>query len=191
MSIISSILSDSSLGSLTLPFVYIGNYAFQSCTSLSSVSFPNAVSIGGSAFQKCSSLTSVDFPNATIIGEWAFNSCPGLTSVFFPNVTDIKNYAISNCSSLTSASLPSVTSIGTQAFATCPKLTTLYIGTNTSTVCTLSNTNAIPSNVTKIYVPPALVDSYKSATNWSSFASKIVSYSSGSRCNSNWRKDIL
>ena len=63
--------------------------------------------------------------------------------------------------------------LGQNAFYNCSKLTTLYIGTETDTVCTLSSTSAIPSNVTKIYVPSSLVDSYKSATNWSSYASKI------------------
>ena len=52
----------------------------------------------------------------------------------------------------------------------------MYIGTESDTVCTLSSTNAIPSSVTDIYVPEALVDSYKTATNWSSFADKIKAY---------------
>ena len=84
--------------------------------------------------------------------------------------------AFSYCSALTSISLPSATSIGQSAFNSCNKLTTMYIGTESDTVCTLSNTNAIPSSVTDIYVPEALVDSYKTATNWSNFASKIKAY---------------
>ena len=88
----------------------------------------------------------------------------------------IESSAFRSCSALTSVSLPAATSIGNSAFYYCSKLTTLYIGTESDTVCTLSSTNAIPSNVTDIYVPEALVDSYKTATNWSSFADKIKAY---------------
>ena len=85
-------------------------------------------------------------------------------------------YAFCSCSALTSVSLPAATSIDNYAFESCSALTTLYIGTESDTVCTLSNTNAIPSSVTDIYVPADLLDSYKTATNWSSFADKIKAY---------------
>ena len=58
----------------------------------------------------------------------------------------------------------------------------MYIGTKSATVCTLSSTNAIPSSVTKIYVPFFLVDAYKTATNWSSFSSKIAAYEEPVEC---------
>ena len=107
------------------------------------------------------------------VGNYAFQSCTSLTSVDIPNATSIGTHAFINCTSLTSVSFPNATSIGQNAFYNCSKLTTLYIGTETDTVCTLSSTSAIPSNVTKIYVLASLVDRYKSATNWSSYASKI------------------
>ena len=109
------------------------------------------------------------------IGDYAFRSCSGLTEVSFPNATSIGAYAFRSCSSLTSVSIPNATSIGSYAFDSCSGLTTIYVGTNTSTVCTLSNTNAFTkcTNLTNIYVPASLVDSYKSATNWSKYASKI------------------
>ena len=135
-----------------------------------------ATSIGSNAFYSCSALTSVSLPVATSIGSYAFSSCSALTSVSLPVATSIGSYAFSSCSKLTSVSLPMATSIESYAFYSCSKLTTMYIGTESDTVCTLSNTSAIPSSVTDIYVPEALVDSYKTATNWSSFASKIKAY---------------
>ena len=130
----------------------IGNYAFNSCSNLAEVSFPNATSIGNNAFQDCSNLTSVSFPNATSMGDSAFRSCSNLAKVSFPNATGIGNYAFSSCSSLT----------------------TIYVGTNTSTVCTLGSYAFTDcTNLNSIYVPASLVDSYKSATNWSTYASKI------------------
>ena len=55
------------------------------------------------AFQDCSSLTSVTIPNSvTSIGEVAFAGCIGLTSVTIPNsVTSIEHGAFQSCSSLT------------------------------------------------------------------------------------------
>ena len=121
------------------------------------------------------SIESIKLSKATSIGSYAFYKCSGLTSVSFPNATSIGDYAFQSCSGLTSVSFPTVTSIGGSAFQDCSGLTTIYVGTNTSTVCTLSNTSAFNNctNLTNIYVPASLVDSYKSATNWSSYADKI------------------
>ena len=93
-------------------------------------------------------------------------------------VTSIGDYAFMGCQELTSISFPVATSIGEMAFQGCSALTTLYIGTELDTVCTLSNTNAFTGcdNLTNIYVPEALVNSYKTASNWSSFTDKIKAY---------------
>jgi len=72
----------------------IGNYAFLSCFSLTSVAIPNSVtSIGEYAFYYCAGLTSVTIPNSVVsIGNWAFFDCRSLTSVTIPNsVTSIGN----------------------------------------------------------------------------------------------------
>ena len=59
----------------------IGEGAFQSCTSLKSVSAPFVTSIGRIAFKSCYSLTSVYVPSVTSIGMNAFGSCLSLTSL--------------------------------------------------------------------------------------------------------------
>ena len=60
----------------------IGEGAFFSCTSLTSVTIPNSVtSIGSYAFQTCTSLTSITIPNSvTSTGDYAF-STPSLATV--------------------------------------------------------------------------------------------------------------
>ena len=113
----------------------IGDWAFEGCSGLTSVSIPNNVtSIGEGAFYHCSGLTSVSVPSinafyndkfssvfsgysnlkvkindgVTKIGESAFFNCSGLTSVEIPNsVTSIGKYAFYYCSGLTSVSVPS------------------------------------------------------------------------------------
>ena len=132
-------------------------------------------SVGKGAFLMYDTLTSVSFPVATSIGVQAFSGCSALTSVEFPLVTSIGEQAFLYCSALTSVDLPAVTSIGTVAFYDCMSLTTMYIGTESDTVCTLG-VGGIPESVTDIYVPEALVESYKTAPNWSDFADKIKAY---------------
>ena len=99
----------------------------------------------------------------------------GITEFEDNKIDVIRDFAFYSYSTLKNVSFPVVTSIGQVAFSGCRGLTTIYVGTNTSTVCTLSNTNAFNNctNLTNIYVPAPLVDSYKSATNWSSYADKI------------------
>ena len=168
--------SCSALASVSLPSVTsIGYGAFGSCSALTSVSLPLATSIVDYAFNSCSALTSVLLPSVTSIGRGAFQRCSDLNEVSFPKVTSIGEDAFNECSNLTEVSFPVATSIGIYSFASCSSLTTIYVGTNTSTVCTLYNTTAFNNctNLTNIYVPESLVNSYKSATHWSSFASKI------------------
>jgi hypothetical protein len=83
----------------------IGDWVFNNCSSLTSVTIPNSVtSIGNAAFNDCSGLTSITIPNSvTSVGWEAFIGCSGLTSVTIPNgVTSIGDDAFRGCSSLTS-----------------------------------------------------------------------------------------
>ena len=103
----------------------IGDYAFQFCSSLTSVSMPSVVTIGEDAFYTCSSLTSVSMPSVTTIGDYAFYYCNALTSVSMPSVVTIGEDAFYTCSSLTSVSMPSATTIGDYAFEYCSTLTSV------------------------------------------------------------------
>ncbi|MGN0990220.1 MAG: leucine-rich repeat protein, partial [Candidatus Ventricola sp.] len=111
------------------------------------------------------------------IGSSAFQSCSALTSISLPEATSIGNYAFQSCSALTSISLPVATSIGSNAFYSCSKLEALILS-NADAVCKLDSTNVfnytlIASGTGYIYVPSALVDSYKNATNWSTYANQF------------------
>ena len=153
----------------------IGNYTFQNCYSLISVTIPDSVtSIGGYAFDGCRSITSVIIPDSvTSIGENAFGSCLSITSVIIPDsVTSIENELFSNCYSLTSLIIPdSVTSIGIGAFSSCYGMAEYHLKRTTPPV--LSNTNAFNSTPSDciIYVPQGSLNAYKTATNWATYAS--------------------
>lgn len=98
----------------------IGDYAFQGCSSLTSVTLHDQItSIGVSAFQECSGLTSITIPDeVTSIGVSAFQKCSGLTSITVPDkVTSIGVLAFENCSKVTALTIgSSVNTIGAYAF---------------------------------------------------------------------------
>ena len=107
----------------------IGDYAFDSCGSLTSVSFPEGLqTIGGRAFYECHGLTSVSFPEGLqTIGGHAFDSCDGLTSVSFPEgLQSIGASAFDSCTGLTSVSIPEgLQIIEDSAFYNCDGLTSV------------------------------------------------------------------
>ena len=139
----------------------IGIWAFNRCSSLTSVTIGNSVtSIDHDAFRDCSSLTSVDIPNSvTSIGSSAFSYCSSLTSVTIPNsVTSIGSYAFSGCRSLTSVTIGNgVTSISSSAFSGCSSLTSVTIGNGVTSIgsyafsdCSGLTSVTIPNSVTYI-----------------------------------------
>lgn len=111
----------------------IGDNAFYTCPSLTSITIPNSVTnIGNGAFASCWGLTSITIPDSvTNIEDNAFLSC-ALTSITLPNnITKINSYTFSSCTSLASIKIPdSVASIGEGAFNSCISLTSItYKGT--------------------------------------------------------------
>ena len=150
----------------------IDTSAINKCSSLTAVDLPSATSIGGNAFYGCSSLAAVDLPSATSIGASAFYGCSSLAAVDLPSATSIGASAFFECTGVKSASLPSATSIGSNAFYRCFSLKTFTLGGDK--VCALVNATVFYlAPLEAVYVPDALVDDYKAATNWATYASVI------------------
>ena len=165
------------LTTLNFPAVTnIGFYVFYGCNKLTTVNFPLISHINESAFKNCSSLTTLNFPAATKIDAGAFTGCSSLTTVNFPAVTHIDSSAFSNCSSLTTANFPAATNIDNAAFWKCSSLTALILRSETMAVLKYTNVfndTPIYSGTGYIYVPAALIDSYKTATNWTKYANQF------------------
>ena len=108
------------------------------------------------------------------VERFAFAYCTSLTSVNMPNVTSIEYYAFQNCTSLTTVDFSNLTSIASGAFYSCTSLKTVILR-NTTQVCTLANTIVFSSKPADgyFYVPRALVDGYKTNSNWSTYANQI------------------
>lgn len=157
---------------------YNKQQCFEYCTSLKTANFPKATNINYSVFEDCTALESVNFPSATVIAKNAFSGCKKLTTVNAPLVTSIAMQAFYNCISLQMLDVPLLTSINdTKSFYNCEAFTA-FILRNTENVCTLANKNTfestpIASGTGYIYVPSALIEQYKVATNWSTYAAQF------------------
>ena len=170
-----------SLKSVVIPnsIASFSSNVFCECRSLSSVVIPDGVpNIDGYAFQECRSLSSVVIPDGvTSIGSKAFQYCHALSSAIISDgVTSIGSTAFQYCRSLSSVVIPDgVTSIGSGAFDGCAGMK-LYDFSKCTVVPTLSSANAFNSISAdcEIRVPSTLYDEWIAATNWSTYASKIV-----------------
>lgn len=96
-----------------------------------------------------------------------------VTEEMLDGITKIRIRAFRGCSSLTSIEIPKiVTSIEREAFCDCNSLTSVTVlATTPPTLGTDAFTDT--HSDLKIYVPSGSVNAYKTATNWSTYASKI------------------
>ena len=169
----------SNLKSIIIPgsVTTIGNNAFNMCVNLTSVTIPDSVtSIGTGAFGSCLSLTSIKIPNSVrTIGSSAFYQCESLTSVTIPDsVTSIGVSAFEACNNLTSVTIGAgISTIGNYAFRNCSKLSTIYC--NRTTTVPIAGTTIFNgcSSLSYIYVNNDIVATYKAATGWKTYSSKI------------------
>ena len=158
-----------------LSLTTISERAFNNCSDLESVNIPNVTSIGGGyAFNGCSKLTSLFIPKATIVAN-GLRQCTGVQYLVFNNFYLGTGSAYCNaCTSLKVADMRAkADSRWENAFKSCENFDTLIIRKNNG-VYTLNFLNAFDGTPFAnggtggtIYVPNALIESYKTATNWS------------------------
>jgi hypothetical protein len=92
-------------------------------------------------------------------------------------LTSIPSQSFYSCTNLKHADCGQASSIAAQAFNACTSFTELILR-KSDAICTLSNVNAINNTAIGkgtgyIYVPSVLIETYKTATNWSTYADKI------------------
>ena len=155
---------------------FVASRAFYNNKTIQTVNLPYATSVGNDAFQNCSSLSQVSLPVCEYIGSSAFRVCTSLTQISLPMCNHIGGEAFTNCYSLNQVNLSKCKNIVNYAFYNCSSLSIITIGY--SGVCRLGGSNVfsntqITSSTGSIYVPASLVESYKTATNWTYFSNKI------------------
>lgn len=138
----------------------------------------NVYRIGKGAFYT-SYLTINNIPDYVhVIEDYAFYNNQNMTTLKIPSsLTTLGKYAFGNCINLETCDFgdnTSLTNIPDYLFDGCKKLSRLYLR-NVRSVPTLStyalNGTALLSGY--IYVPTALLNSFKTATNWSTYADRI------------------
>ena len=186
----SAIVGCATMKSIDFPLLKNATHCFGGFTMLESVNLPE-LTTAISCFGSCPSLVDFVLPKLTELC-WAFGECgmtvindtmfpevtkttgrcfwysPELTRITFPKVVECSEICY-YCNKLVYADFPSLTKFAEPPFRDCP-LETLIL--RSPTVCTLGG--ALGNKGTcYIYVPKALVNSYKSATNWSQYANQI------------------
>lgn len=124
----------------------------------------------------CTNLTSINLPNVTSISPYAFRANSVLTSINIPKVTLLNTCMFQDCTILNDLDFTNVTQIGSSAFQSCKGLTKLIL--RNEAMVTLKNTNVfsgtpIAGGTGFVYVPDTLVDTYKSGSNWTTYANQI------------------
>ena len=124
------------------------------------------------AFHNCTQLTGVTLPNATNLPKETFSGCSRLASFFAPNLTAFSGAGCLANSALSVIDFPKLTSLQAATFYGSHQLTTLILRANS--ICGVGNANALQDTPFRgynsltgtLYVPSALVESYKTANNW-------------------------
>lgn len=164
----------------------IANYAFRYCYGLTGdVVLPSTVtSIGQYSFANCDGIETFRCDGAIgTLGTYTFNGASGhvmaVREIHMPHLGGVAlnlNFgsatAANACQHLEVCDIGSAKSIAANTFANCYKLQTLIMRRTTATTC--ANVSAFlntplrgrNSLTAKIYVPSALIDTYKAASVW-------------------------
>ena len=158
--------------------LYYGTFA--GCANLESVTLmPTIKQLDGAVFYGCTSLKSIVLPDTIeVIKSAIFSNCTSLLTANIPlglTITELPSDLFRDCVSLTSLMVipEKITSIGMRAFTNCRSLEGVkMLGTTPPTLG-----YAVFDGATfPIYVPQKAVNTYKSASGWTSISSRIIGY---------------
>ena len=144
--------------------------------TITSYSNDRITALGNYTFCQCKQLKAIDLYNVQSIGKYSLCNCYALKTIDLHNVQSIDEYSLCNCYALETIDLHNVQSIERYGIYGCSVLIALIM--RSTNLCTLTSdtgmsATGISSKKGYIYVPKALVDSYKTATNWSVYANQI------------------
>ncbi len=184
------VFGECSVITITIPasVTAISGGAFQDCTLLTSIT----VTTGNTKYSASSGIlfnndstslicypagktgTSYTIPSTvTTIAAYAFEDAKPALVTIPSSVSTIETFAFREAK-LTSITVPSsVTSIGNYAFTGCSSASSITVEASTPPA---AGYTIFPNNSISISVPSASVASYKAASNWSNYSSRIIGY---------------
>ena len=184
-----SAFNGSVINSFVIPegVISIGEYAFGSCTKLTSVTIPESMrTIGEYAFRYSDKLTKAEFAsiesllkisfydalsNPLYVAKHLYVNGEEVTDIVIPdNITSIRRYALYNCLSIKSVTLhEGVTSIGESAFYGCSNIKSITCMAESAPTIKSSSFSSLYSTAV-LYVPVSSQNTYKTATHWQNFS---------------------
>jgi hypothetical protein len=160
---------------LALPDTFSGTFALAK-SNIRRFRVPNGVINMINAFQGCNTLEEMDEPSSiTNRSAQAYSNCVSLIKLSLSaGVSIIQNSLFYGSANLRYVTFKGeITSIGNSAFMFCTCLGVLDFTKNTA-VPTLDNINAFSYCDCQFIVPDNLYDEWIAATNWSTYADRIV-----------------
>lgn len=132
----------------------------------------NGITLIDYAFRGRKGITKVNLLNIARLGRECFADCSNLTGFWAPDLTTLNGLGNLSGTNLTIVDFPKLTFIQSTSFMSNKNLSTVIL--RASSLCTLANGNAFGdtpfrgynSQTGTLYVPSALVESYKTAGNW-------------------------
>lgn len=177
----------------------IASNVFRNHSTLTKLHCPNVTSIGEYGLHSCSELSDHDLRSVKTLGAYAMYGCTKIGSLNLPELESTSSTALSNIKQTSMMNFPKLNSVGTSTFSNssgiekidiggpvqkignsvfygCSNLAALILRSETFIINTSTNSfnnSMIAKGTGYIYVPRALVDTYKAATNWSTYAAQI------------------
>lgn len=142
--------------SITIPnsIETIGNYAFEGCTSLTSVKWEGEMVLSIAIFRNCTKLKTLSYKSTCKeIPAYAFKNCSSLLSIDLSKVEIINESTFTDCSSLNVIDLSSIKKMsGYSIFKNCMNISSLTLGPDINSVdarnfegCSIDSLTILPS----------------------------------------------
>ena len=151
---------------------------FAYCGTTKTIELPNSLEIlGSSSFESCIKLENCTLPpNIKSMGISCFGNCYVLNLKEVPSgVTELTSSVFRECRAITEMTLKGdMTKLNAYAFYGCKVLKKISFPNNTKVPDLYSSNVFTNCPLEAIEVPSALVDSWKTKTNWSAYADIIV-----------------
>ena len=140
----------------------IGNYAFDDCKGLTSITIPNSVrSIGDYAFDDCPDLTEVTISDNVTLGKYAFRNCPIEKLIISEGSQKLTANMIICANTLKEIVIPaSVTAIDSGIFKSCSNLTGIRVAADNPNYSSDEFGVLFNKNKSELIWAPAALQSY-------------------------------
>lgn len=94
----------------------IGNYAFNGCIALDTISLESVTKIGSYAFSGCNSFKTIIIADGTVVDNYGFGDCRAVTEIMVGDDATLGAYAFRNCTNIQAIKFGENLSINSTAF---------------------------------------------------------------------------